>query len=292
MFAPHTPKQDVPLSGKDSRLFAKVWWLFLEGVSSAIAALLRLVTSGTHADRLALDGMGRLMVDPAKYVLGGLFFETDRTVEYQIRLVGSTIKTQQWVYASGEMTGATLADLPADLGGNDAGFLFHDSNLQHSYKWDGSAWSFGPADDHMAGQVSASAGGAVPRAGAWQACNGSTVTVSVGDGTTANVTTPILTGDTFLAGAAAQSAVRAAARATWEAGAVTDNEAAHTHAVGQTLVLIPAAGTLTNVDTAANTGAGTAHHHALTDANAQLKVPGLANGGLPANISLVWYMRR
>jgi hypothetical protein len=86
--------------------------------------------------------------------LGGLFFahanrpdanaqaigtygtETDRGVVYQVQ----TVRSQKtWVYVSGTMS-AVVASRPADLGTNDAGFLFLATDTFQQFRWSGSAW--------------------------------------------------------------------------------------------------------------------------------------------------------
>lgn len=206
--------------------------------------------------------------------------------------VSFTVDIFEWFFAAGTMHCVLLADLPGDLGLADDGFLADEAEYEHCYKWNGLGWRFAKQDDHQAGQISASAEGGAPLGGVWQICDGSTVTVSAGDGTTVNRTAPALQGDTWIVGTAVDTPTRAAARAKWEAGAVTDDESTHTHPIGNIPELVPAVGATVNLDTAPNTGPGTAHHHALTDANAQLKVPSIANGGVPLNYGLVFYMRR
>jgi hypothetical protein len=85
---------------------------------------------GTHAGRLALA-----LTNVAD---GGLYVETDRGgVIYQNR--GGT-----WKYVGGVMWGTISPDQrPTDLGANDYGFDFRDSNNApfREYVWNGSAWS-------------------------------------------------------------------------------------------------------------------------------------------------------
>jgi hypothetical protein len=97
----------------------------------------------------------------------------------------------------------------------------------------------------------------------------------------------------------------------WEAAEVTQNESTHTHDVDPpaTTSGVPSAtakvaadmpgidvgdGTRTH-DTAIGSfasGSGSAHHHALVDADAQLKVPSEVNGGLGLRIAVTFYIRR
>ncbi len=85
------------------------------------------VSQGTHADRLASN--------PGAVPDGGLFAETDRQSIYESRFAGSA---QAWVFVLGRMSG-TLASRPADLGTNDAGFLFSATDAL-DYTWSGGAW--------------------------------------------------------------------------------------------------------------------------------------------------------
>ncbi len=86
------------------------------------------VIQNTHANRL-------ILFTPSKYGLGSLYFETDRTVLYVDRTVSSA---KAWVYAGGVMSGLVAAR-PADLGLNDAGFLFTSTDSL-DYRWSGTAW--------------------------------------------------------------------------------------------------------------------------------------------------------
>jgi hypothetical protein len=85
--------------------------------------------SGTHKQRLAT-------YPATAYADGAVFYEDDRTVLYVVVASGSSRK---WRYVIGTMTGAT-ADKPADLGTDDAGFLFKDTTLSKTEQWSGSAW--------------------------------------------------------------------------------------------------------------------------------------------------------
>jgi len=89
------------------------------------------VTYGTHASRPAPGDDA-----PART----LYIETDR---------GNVIYENQagaWHYSAGVMTDV-LANRPSDLGANDVGFIFTDTNFEGiQYRWTGSAWL---APDHV-----------------------------------------------------------------------------------------------------------------------------------------------
>lgn len=228
-----------------------------------------------------------------------------------------------WIYAFGihTRTQAELAALAALLGANDAGYLVRVSTYLHVLKWTGAAWDFQDGDG--SGYVAmGKPTGAAPNGGLWGLCDGTAYNCLNADGTLTSLTTQVLTGEVFLKGSTATAAQQAATRATWETTAKTDNESAHTHAVGT----ISAASAVTGITvddhtTAADTtvlgagvrvttathtvndaghthtgagtsAAGSAHQHVLSDATAQLKVFSEANGGLPLRISTVWYIRR
>lgn len=90
----------------------------------------RTFVTGTHADRI--DDKN----DPAQYRPGTWFWETDRTVLYQVRIVADE---PQWVYVLGTME-APKASRPTDLGPYDAGFQFAATDTGQLYLWDGTAW--------------------------------------------------------------------------------------------------------------------------------------------------------
>lgn len=209
-----------------------------------------------------------------------------------------TVSSGKWQYISGQYT-AALSSVPTDLGPYDDGLIFFDTTYGHSLRWTESALAFqfapgDPGSGYVVAQASITSG-VLPF---YALCDGSTVTVSNGDGTTRSVVTPPLTGGPFLIGWTATGTQQAATRATWEAGAITEDESAHTHPVplpssnlgdvNQDPPTNPffgvAAGTVIS-------SAGSAHHHGLADANAQLKVPSEANGGLPLRIRVAWYIR-
>jgi hypothetical protein len=99
----------------------------------------RTFLTGTHADRIDEKN------DPAQYRPGTWFWETDRTVLYQVRVVPVVPATvpptvaPQWVYVLGTME-ATKALRPTDLGPYDAGFQFAATDTGQLYLWDGTAW--------------------------------------------------------------------------------------------------------------------------------------------------------
>ncbi len=260
-----------------------------------------LVLVGTHAQRLAYT--------PTE--AGQLWWETDRTVMY-ISADSSGIK---WFYSSGTYSDV-LANIPTDLvATTDVGFLFGSTDYWHTWRWAGTQWHYAPGDSG-AGYIVATI--ALPTGGAWGLCTGGAYSVTTDAGGLASVTTPDLTADVFIRGGVPLGQ-QAASRPTWEAAARTDGESAHTHAVSGTTdpvgdhahtiattpvsTAIPGAGSPDVVTSpTGNAGAhdhtygtisasGTVHSHPLSDANAQLKVPSDANGGVPLRISVYWYMR-
>lgn len=86
------------------------------------------VIQDTHANR-------NILYPAANEVIGSFYFETDRKVEYVARLVSSA---HAWVYFAGVMSGL-IAARPADLGTNDAGFLYTSTDSL-DYRWSGTAW--------------------------------------------------------------------------------------------------------------------------------------------------------
>lgn len=265
------------------------------------------VLVGTHA--------ARLLLDPGSYDFGTLFFETDRTVFYIVLDNGSGVHV--WKYACGEYADV-LANIPGGLGANDTGFLFGATDYLHLWRWAGAAWHFAPGDTGS-GMIVATGNGIAPFGGAWAFCDGSGATVATDAGGTTAVVTPNLTGEVFIKGGISVGQ-EVAVRATWEATAKTD-DITHNHTysgstdgVGDhqhgiiTLVndfQLLTGGTAASLSNVATQNAGAhfhtitsqttddeTHHHSLTNANAQLKVPSESNGGLPLRIGLGWYIRR
>jgi len=89
------------------------------------------VIVGTHLERITSQPASR-------YPLGKLFLETDRHVIYAVETVAAA---NAWVYAAGQMKDA-LASRPSDLGLNDTGFFFVNSELDQNtnYFWTGTEW--------------------------------------------------------------------------------------------------------------------------------------------------------
>ena len=88
-----------------------------------------LFLSNTHANRLA-------NYLATTYPIGTTFYETDRTVYYNVQLVGGV---KVWQYFSGYYSAAT-ASKPVDLGTNDAKFEWNDTTLKTWERWTGAAW--------------------------------------------------------------------------------------------------------------------------------------------------------
>lgn len=80
---------------------------------------------------------------PADLPLGSTYYETDRGVSYQIRMVSAA---KAWVYFSGKMRG-TQSTLPTDLGVADTGFLFEVTDYAHLLQWSGTGWGWAPGDE-------------------------------------------------------------------------------------------------------------------------------------------------
>ena len=222
-----------------------------------------------------------------------VYYQTDTGLIYISMIV---VDTWYWVYAAGAITVAALADLPTTYGLQDTGVIAYDLEYAHAYQWSGTAWRFLPGDPG-AGYIVA--GITAPIGGAWALCDGTAVDVCQGDGTVASVTTPNLNTGGFSGGpvviGGGGSGFQAATAPSWEATAKTDNESAHTHAITATVTV--QSGTGATPAATGNTGAGTAHQHNLSDANAKLKKPSDASdathgGGMPDRFYLNWYMRQ
>lgn len=84
---------------------------------------------GTHATR------GSGIYSATVLPLGETFFESDRTVAYQVT------SGPVWTYSWGIMQ-AGIASRPVDLTTTDAGFLFLATDLTVLYRWSGTAWFY------------------------------------------------------------------------------------------------------------------------------------------------------
>lgn len=223
------------------------------------------------------------------------YYQTDTGLLYVSMIVADTY---EWVFVSGSMTVATLADLPAGLTPLDTGLIVYELEFLHAYQWTGSAWRFLPGDPGS-GYIVATPSGP-PNGGVWALCDGATVDVSVGDGTTSPTVLPNLmtsgeAGGPSLLGAGSPLGFNPATGAEWETGAKTEDEATHTHNVTATVEV--QSGTGANPAATGPTSAGTAHSHDLTDANARLKKPSDSasatfGGGMPDRFYMEWYMRQ
>lgn len=91
------------------------------------------IVADTHANRLVL-------YLPANQPLGLLFWETDRTALYRVI---STAGVKAWSLMMSRPMRASSGSRPADLGTNDAGFVFVDQGQdQASQRWTGTAWQW------------------------------------------------------------------------------------------------------------------------------------------------------
>jgi hypothetical protein len=85
------------------------------------------VLEGTHADRLNLAASA---LKP-----GVCFLETDRNAVYVVVDTAGT-----WQVIVSYDIGSSVASRPADLGGGDAKFLFHDKETGLTWRWSGAQW--------------------------------------------------------------------------------------------------------------------------------------------------------
>jgi hypothetical protein len=292
--SPGTPPFQTPMT--NGSFLSSAWFGFFNQVSRIIGQAPSI--SDTAAKMVPVGG-GAAVTDYtpdswARFV----YYQTDTKDTYLSMLVANVWTWVRIAGGSRVVVVANLASLPGGLGAGDAGLLAFEKQFYHSYVWTGAAWQFAPGDPGSRYIVATAS--AAPLGGLWQLCDGTTVTVSQGDGTTANVTTPNLmtsglSSGPVLIGGGGTLGYAASTVPTWQAGARTDTEAAHTHPV--TATLTTAAIGAGSAVTTGNTGAGTAHSHNLSDANAKLKAPSDATdathgGGMPDRFYLQWYMRR
>ncbi len=166
-------------------IYQGVQWTYtlLPGVSSTPfwfrSSALGTSLQGTHADRLA-------KFPATSYPPGTSFYETDRTVTYQVQVVGGV---NVWLFLTGVMRDV-LANIPTGLGANDTTFWFKATDYMHDYNWNGSAWHFNPADPGS-DFYTTTLNPAGPNGGLWGQANGSVYAVAQDNGTTANVTSSV-----------------------------------------------------------------------------------------------------
>jgi hypothetical protein len=234
--------------------------------------------SDTHANRVNY---------PAGNFVGARYYETDRKATYLSIYTGGNYV---WVWVSGTMmsTSATLADVPGDLGANDAGFQFYNKHFLRLWIWNATDLQFHYADGLGAGsQVCTS--GAAPSGGLWHACDGSIVSTGEDNATIgARTASPLgsgAQGDPFITGGAGGPYTNATAP-TWDPAAVTDSAVT---GIAYTSTTFQVFGAGTNAIEPPLTDPG--HDHALSNANAKLNPPTVANGGLPPTVSTKWWMR-
>jgi len=176
----------------------------------------RTFVTGTHADRIDEKN------DPAQYRPGTWFYETDRTVLYQVRIVSDE---PRWVYVAGTMRGLAVTDKPTDLGVYDTNFLFYAADYAHTWRWTGSTWQYAPGD-RASGEI---AWFTVDPGTGWALCNGTSTFRTLGNATTSAITTPNLI-TAYAKGAAAYSPTVVPASGS-VAGGTTDPESGHTHSI-------------------------------------------------------------
>ena len=138
----------------------------------------------------------------------------------------------RYVFGAQQRTQAQLSTLAGTLTTADVGYIADVTDYLHFLRWSGSAWAFNSSDPGSGFVAMGKPTGAAPSGGLWGLCDGTAYNCLNGDGTLTSLTSQNLTGEVFLKGSTATAAQQAAARAKWESSAVTDNESAHTHAVG------------------------------------------------------------
>ena len=193
--------------------------------------------------------------------------------------------------SSAALPPAALAGLPTGLGTADAGRQYYNTYFGRMWVWTGTVWHY--ADGGPGAGAQGATSSSAPSGGLWQACDGSSVACALDNATIGTLTasdTRASGGDNPLIQGGTGGGQVAKAAPTWDAAAKTETENAHTHTVSQTGITTVAGAT--QVDTGSPTGAGSAHYHTLTGANAKIKAPSEADGGLGLRVSMAWWMRR
>ncbi len=262
---------------REKEIFRNTWWLYFNRIADFVGQ--PLVRDGLRAERIALS-------------LGGvreatLFVETDTGLVYQMRV---TDGAAGWHYVTGSypLEQLDIPDFVATLIDADKGVLIDSTDYFHQYRWDGAALNFAPGDEGSGKIV-----GGLPNGGLWAPCDGGVYDFSQPDGTVVSANSRPLTGDLFLVASATQGTAQLGTRPTWESGATTDDEASHTHTVHVIGTNSYEAGVFNAVaDQTIGSSGGSAHHHDLSDSNAQLKITGDSGSGLPPRIAETWFQRR
>lgn len=139
----------------------------------------------THANRVA-------NYPAAAFPPASLFYETDRTVWYQVQIVSSV---NAWVYVGGTSRAtqsqlvALAASLAADSASYHQAFPVYVTDYAHQLQWIGAAWAWGPNED---GSGDMRLFEIDPTGTGWHLYDGSTVDYLKSDGTLGSVTLPNL----------------------------------------------------------------------------------------------------
>jgi len=242
----------------------------------------RTYLEGTHAERVSPTDP---KYDPANFRPGTWFYETDRKILYQVRIVGDA---PVWVYVAGTMRN-TLANKPTDLGTNDTGFLFYATDYTHTWRWTGTTWEYAPGD-RASGEIAWFT--ADPGTG-WKLCNGSSGTRTTATATTAAVATPNLIGVYAKGAGVYTGGVVAGTNGTLSGS--TDTVVDHAHGVAinsgapSDLITVQGGSSWSVPSTThwhavnGNTGAGGGHSHTLGAVT--------MSGVEPAHVDLLPYFR-
>jgi hypothetical protein len=215
-----------------------------------------------------------------------LYYETDTTVSY-LSVSGF------WNYFSGiyPRLQGQLAAYAATLTVHDVGTVVNVTDYAHLLQWNGSGWSFYGNDQSKYIVLAPSS----PAGGIWHPCDGGTYGCLNADGSTSNVVTPNWNGTiAALMGGGFDTTVVAGSALSWPAGSKTDTEASHTHTVDLTPLFtnVTSSGATPVVNKGSYTsGPGQAHQHNISNANAPMNIPSVANGGLPQYFKVLGWLR-
>jgi hypothetical protein len=124
----NTPGSD-PLNQTGSLISVNGQLMVYSGTAWVALTVLGSVLQDTHANRTNYPA--------ADYALGVLYHETDRTVFYEVQLVGGV---NTWVYSFGVMYAAS-SSRPV-LTANDVNFLLLQTDNHLLYYWDGTDWIY------------------------------------------------------------------------------------------------------------------------------------------------------
>ncbi len=234
------------------------------------------VIRDTHANRTLY---------PADSYDGFLYWETSNTIPDTDRTSLYLSVSNIWEYVGGEMQSVDtgLADLPTDLGMNDARFRFRNSFFQRAWEWEGSGWHYADAGLGAGSQVSTD-NGIQPSGGLWVYCDGSSAACALDDATIAN----LFTTNTAVDGSGNMPVVMGGGGGARISATVQTFDNIYGGTATQPNTSNDSADSQFVAGVGAVNGAANGHYHQIPP----LFPPSETAGGMPLRVSMSWWMRR